>query len=171
MISELRGCQNQFSCSDETKARIGSALKHVWAKRLRWKRLGEEFLLSWSESIAKAAKDGGSDQQELDWDSYDKMKQELDVQQLQWAAEKAKAKEMAKIMAEQAALARAEKAAQKKAEKMARLAEKRKEWEEKAKARRERKRKEGRKKEKNEFSVSQGLKLKRLIKVKTHVIA
>lgn len=134
--------------------------------------MGEEFILSWSENIAKAAKDGWSDQQELDWDSYDKIKQEMAVQQLQWAADKAKAKEMAKINAVKAAVARAEKAALAKVEKMARIAEKRKEREEKAKQRREIKSKARRKSEKSgALSVPQELKLKRrLTKVKTHEI-
>ncbi|KAJ0101904.1 hypothetical protein Patl1_04806 [Pistacia atlantica] len=154
--------EHPHSHSDESKARIGSALRHSWAKRLRWKRLGEEFILSWSENIAKAAKDGWSDRQELDWDSYDKIKQEMAVQQLQRAADKAKAKEMAKINAVKAAVARAEKAALAKAEKMARIAEKRKEREEKAKRRREIKSKARRKSEKSgELSVPQELKLKR----------
>ncbi|KAH9763788.1 Histone-lysine N-methyltransferase H3 lysine-79 specific-like protein [Citrus sinensis] len=152
--------EHPIAHSDESKARISSALKHVWGKRLRWKQLGEKFLLTWSESIAKAAKDGGNDQQELDWDSYDKIKQEMALQRLQWAVGRAKAKEMAK---KQAALARAEKAALKEAEKIAKLAEKKKEREDKAKTRREMKRKAGRRSEKG---VSPGLKLmKRLIKI------
>lgn len=153
--------EHPIAHSDESKARISSALKHVWGKRLRWKQSGENFLLSWSESIAKAAKDGGNDQQELDWDSYDKIKQEMALQRLQWAVDRAKVKEMAK---KQAALARAEKAALKKAEKIAKLAEKKKEREEKAKARREMKRKAGRKSEQK--GAFPGLKLmKRLIKI------
>ncbi|XP_024034417.1 uncharacterized protein LOC18053895 isoform X2 [Citrus clementina] len=153
--------EHPIAHSDESKARISSALKHVWGKRLRWKQLGEKFLLTWSESIAKAAKDGGNDQQEFDWDSYDKIKQEMALQRLQWAVGRAKAKEMAK---KQAALARAEKAALKEAEKIAKLAEKKKEREDKAKARREMKRKAGRRSEKE--GVSPGLKLmKRLIKI------
>lgn len=131
----------------------------------------EEFILSWSENIAKAAKDGWSDQQELDWDSYDKIKQEMAVQQLQLDADMAKAKEMAKINAVKAAVAKAEKAALAKAEKMARIAEKRKEREEKAKQRREIKSKARRKSKKSgELSVPQELKLKqRLTKVKKPV--
>ncbi|KAL5736485.1 hypothetical protein ACOSP7_030833 [Xanthoceras sorbifolium] len=149
--------------SDESKARIGSALRHIWRKRLRWKQQGENFILSWSKSIAKAAKDGWTDQQELDWDSYEKIKQEMAVQQVQLTADKAKAEEMAKIIRKKAALERVqrvEKAAMEKAQKMARLAQKRKEREEKAKARGEIKRERGRK-SKRELSVSQGLKLKR----------
>ncbi|KAK3198708.1 hypothetical protein Dsin_022123 [Dipteronia sinensis] len=148
--------------SDESKARIGFTLRHVWRKRLRWKQWGENFILSWSKSIAKAAKDGWTDQQELNWDSYEKLEQEMTGQQLQLAEDKAKAKEMAKKIREKAALKRAEKVAMAKAQKMARLSQKRKEREEKAKARREIKRKTGRKSKKDgELSISQGLKLKR----------
>lgn len=152
-----------FSCSDQTIARIRSSLRRVWGKRLKWKRLREKFFISWLESIAKAAKEGGSDQQELDWDSYDKTKQEIALQQLQWASDKAKAKEMSKMRRERAALATAEK--------MARLAQRRKEREEKAKQRREIKRKTRKKSNKDEedLAVTKGLKLKqRLTKVKTH---
>lgn len=42
------------------------------------------------ESIAVAAKKGGKEEQELDWDSYDKIKQEMRHQKLQRVAEKAK---------------------------------------------------------------------------------
>ncbi|KAK9269661.1 hypothetical protein L1049_001439 [Liquidambar formosana] len=145
--------------SDQSKARIRSSLRQVWGKRLNWKRLREKFFLSWAESIAKAAKKGGSDQQELDWDSYNKIKEEIALQQLQQAADKAKAKEMAKL--------RAERAAQAKAEKIARLAEKRKEQEEKAKLRGQRKRMTRKSREdKEELTVAQGLKLKqRLTKI------
>lgn len=117
------------SHSEQTKAKIKSSLRRIWDKRLKWRRLKEKFFLSWLESIAETAKRGGSDQQELHWDSYEKIKQEIAIHQLQLAAEKLKAKEMAKLRGQKAALA--------KADKMARLAEKRKEREEKTKARRD----------------------------------
>lgn len=115
----------------------------------------------WAESIAKSAKNGGSDQDELDWDSYDKIKREIALEQLKRDKDKAKAKEMKQI--------RAARAAQVKAEEMARLAEKRKERELKAKTRGEMKRKTHRKskEEKEELAIAQELKLKaRLTKVK-----
>ncbi|XP_059661446.1 vicilin-like seed storage protein At2g18540 [Cornus florida] len=146
--------------SKRTVARIRSSLRRLWGGRLKWKRSREKFLLSWAENIAEAAKKGGVDQQELDWDSYDKIKKEIALQQLQWAAEKVKAKEMAKI--------RAVRSAQAKAEKMARLAQKKKEQEQKEKVREEIKRKTHKKskEEKEEFAVSQELKLKaRLTKI------
>ncbi|CAB4277385.1 unnamed protein product [Prunus armeniaca] len=75
-----------------------SSLRRVWGQRLKWKRLRDKLFLSWVESIAEAAKKGGSGQQELCWDSYEKIKQKLHLQELQLAAEKKKekAKERAK---------------------------------------------------------------------------
>lgn len=64
---------------------------------------------AWAECIANAAKIGGIEQEELDWDSYDKIKREMALEQLQQAAEKAKAKEMACIRAERALQAKVEK--------------------------------------------------------------
>lgn len=121
---------------------------------MKWKRSREKFYLSWAESIAKAAKKGGSDQEELDWDSYDKIKEEIALQQLQWAENKKKAKELAKMRAERAARARAEK--------MAMLAEKRRERERQAEARGEIKRETTRKskEDKEGLAVAKGLKLK-----------
>lgn len=58
------------------------------------KRLNETFLLSWMESIAVAAKKGGKEEQELDWDSYVKIKQEMLRQELQRVVEKEKLKVM-----------------------------------------------------------------------------
>ncbi|KAE8733639.1 Cobalt ion binding [Hibiscus syriacus] len=106
--------------SEESKARIGSSVRRAWGKRLKRKWLGERFFLSWMKSIAEAARKGGIDQAELEWDSYDKIKQEIALEQLQWATEKAKGKEIAKVRAEKA-----------RAERMARIAEKRKKQEEK----------------------------------------
>ncbi|XP_039002662.1 uncharacterized protein LOC120129151 [Hibiscus syriacus] len=106
--------------SEESKARIGSSVRHAWGKPLKWKQLGERFFLSWMKSITEAARKGGSDQAELEWDSYDKIKQEIAHEQLQWDTEKAKGKEIAKVRAEKA-----------RAERMARIAEKRKERKEK----------------------------------------
>lgn len=132
----------------------------LWGKRLKQKRSREKFVQSWAQSIAKAAKIGGSDQQELDWDSYDKLKREIAILQIHQAAEMAKAKEMART--------RAARSAQLKAEKVARLAQKRREREEKAKIggtliRRNRKSKE----EKEKLAEFQEEKLKeRLMKVK-----
>ncbi|KAH7512637.1 hypothetical protein FEM48_Zijuj12G0112000 [Ziziphus jujuba var. spinosa] len=114
------------SHSGQVKAKIGTALRRIWGKRLKCKQLKEKIFLSWAESIAEAAKTGGSEQEMLDWDSYETLKQDLVQQQLWLATEKAKAKEMAKLI-------KAEKQAQARAEKAEKLAHKRKKDAEKAK--------------------------------------
>ncbi|TKY66438.1 hypothetical protein E2542_SST09310 [Spatholobus suberectus] len=83
------------SHSDQTKAKISDSLRRVWHERLKSKRLVEQFLLSWAQNIANAAKKGGSGQEELDWDSYNKIKQQLELHQLLQAEEKGKEKLMA----------------------------------------------------------------------------
>lgn len=141
------------SHSDLSKARIGAALRRIWAERLKNKRSQEKCYLIWARSIAEAAKQGGPDQQELSWDSYETIKADLMFQHLQWKSEKAKAKEIAKLRAERVAKVRAEK--------LARLAQQRKEKEEKAKAGKiealARKKLED---EKKKTALSKGLKLK-----------
>ncbi|XP_058100755.1 uncharacterized protein LOC131245363 [Magnolia sinica] len=139
--------------SVQSKARIGFALRRIWGERLKLKRLQEKCYLEWAKSIAEEAKKGGLDQQELDWDSYEKMKAEILCQQLQWAADKAKAKEIAKV--------RAQRAAKAKSEKKARLARERKEREQKANAREFKKKAEKKsEEEKEDLAIFKALKLK-----------
>lgn len=148
------------SLSNQTKAKIRASLTKLWGKRLQWKRSREKFLRSWAESIATAAKMGGRDQQELDWDSYDKITREMALQQLRQAEEKAKAKEIARIQAERAA--------QVKAEKMAKIAERRREREENASVKGEsiKKKIKRSKEEKEKLAEFQEVKLKeRLMKI------
>lgn len=83
------------SHSDQIKAKISSSLRYVWQKRLKSKRLKEQFLLSWAQSIANGARKGGSHEEELDWDSYDKIKQQLQHHQLLWDKQKGKGKQIA----------------------------------------------------------------------------
>ena len=71
-------------------------MKQIWAERSRSKRLKEKFTSLWSESIAEAARRGGSGEVELDWDSYDKAKQEISSE------EKARTKKQNKMRAEEA---------------------------------------------------------------------
>lgn len=81
-------------CSDQVKTKISSSLRRVWGKRLLKKRLNEAFFQSWKESIAVAAKKGGKEEQELDWDSHDKIIQEMLHQKLKMVEEKEKLKLM-----------------------------------------------------------------------------
>ncbi|XP_026401213.1 ketol-acid reductoisomerase, chloroplastic-like isoform X2 [Papaver somniferum] len=145
--------------SEENKIKISIAQKKMWRKRLQMKRLKDEFYLKWAERIAEAARLGGCDQQELKWDSHEKITEELVLQQLQLTADKAREKEIAKL--------RRARAAKEREEKMARIAQRRKERiekerEEKSKPRVEIKRKTRRKsaEEKQLLALSKGSKLK-----------
>ncbi|GFZ05130.1 hypothetical protein Acr_17g0007020 [Actinidia rufa] len=133
MDPKVKSCKNH----DHTKANIRTALRRMWGERLKLKKSREKFLSPWAERIAEAARKGASGQQELQWDSYDKIKESW-----KWAAVHAKAKEAAK------------------AEKMARLAEKRKELEQKVKAREVKRKNRKSKEEREELLIAQGLKLK-----------
>ncbi|KAG6790414.1 hypothetical protein POTOM_006567 [Populus tomentosa] len=147
--------------SEAIRAKISSSLRQLWGKRLKWKRLRENFFLSWTKRIARAAKEGGIDQQELDWDGYDKIKKEITLKQLQGAMEKAKGEEIAKR--------KVEREKKEKEEKMERVAQKREEREEKAMEREETKRKAHRKSKKKteESSIARKLTLKkRLTKIR-----
>ncbi|GER53457.1 Rho GTPase activation protein (RhoGAP) with PHdomain [Striga asiatica] len=112
--------------SDQTKAKIKAAYMMRWRKQLKWKRSSERFMLSWAQSIAKAAKVGMSDEKELYWDSYNKLKEEIALQ-IHHTAQEADGKAIARV--------RAQRAAQEKSEKMARLPQERREHEENVKAR------------------------------------
>ncbi|KAJ1400821.1 hypothetical protein SESBI_29257 [Sesbania bispinosa] len=69
--------------------------RRVWQEKLKSKRSGEQFFLSWKQNIANAAKKGGCGQEELDWDSYDKIKEQMELHQHLQAEEKEKEKLMA----------------------------------------------------------------------------
>ncbi|CAH8363560.1 unnamed protein product [Eruca vesicaria subsp. sativa] len=88
--------------SDETKEKIRASMKQIWAESSRSKRLMENFTSLWSESIAEAAREGGSGEVELDWDSFEKAELEISSeQQFQLAEEKARTKEQTNMRAEE----------------------------------------------------------------------
>ncbi|KAM7279988.1 hypothetical protein ACFE04_007122 [Oxalis oulophora] len=149
--------ETKFSGSDQSKAKIQSSLRQIWAERLKLKRSRERVYHSWLESIANYAKKGGYGEKELDWHSYDKIKQEIAAKLLRRAAKKEKAKEIFKQ--------RRERAAQVRAEKMARIAQRRKEREEQEKRKAAEKRKERRnlKKDEDKSEGINGLQLKRML--------
>ncbi|XP_078428237.1 histone-lysine N-methyltransferase, H3 lysine-79 specific-like protein [Wolffia australiana] len=97
------------SHSDQSKARIGIALKRIWSERLRAKKLQARCYQAWAEAVAGAAKKGGLDQQELEWDSYEKMKSEILSEHLRWKEQRERQKEIEKRRAERALKARSEK--------------------------------------------------------------
>ncbi|KFK35714.1 hypothetical protein AALP_AA4G027700 [Arabis alpina] len=112
--------------------------------------LGKSFTSSWSEHIAEAARKGGNGEVELDWDSYERAKQEI-------LSDKARTKEETKMRA-------AEEAAQAKTEKMKRVAERKNEHEERDQ--RERKIRKPKQKKDNATIASRSKLKKRLTKVK-----
>ncbi|OIW08220.1 hypothetical protein TanjilG_15181 [Lupinus angustifolius] len=76
--------------SDQIKAKISYSQRRVWQERLKSKRLGEKWVCSWEQNIANAARKGESGQEELDWDSYDKIKQQFELRKLLQAEKKGK---------------------------------------------------------------------------------
>ncbi|XP_047334940.1 uncharacterized protein LOC124938531 [Impatiens glandulifera] len=143
--------------SYHTKVKLRSSLRKVWQKRLKEKRSKEKILDLWSESISSAAKIGGKDQTELEWDSYDKLKEQIALELHQRAEDQIKAKEMAKLQAR----FRAERATRSKEERISKLARKEKEQENKVEAIKIKSFKNS-----GEFPVNQEVKLKeRLTKI------
>lgn len=142
------------SLSNQTKTRISRSLQKLWGQRLKWRRSEEKLLQLWAESIARVAKTGGSDQKELEWDSYEKMKRAIALQHLERAAQMGKQKEMARLLAERAAREREER------KKI--LAQRKQKLAQKAKVRKRKRSKE----EKEEFAANQESKLKaKLMKI------
>ncbi|KAJ7948728.1 Nuclease associated modular domain [Quillaja saponaria] len=185
--------------SEQIKLKISSSLKHVWQERLKLKQSREKLFLAWAGSIANVAKKGGYGEEELDWDSYNKIKQKLALQGHLLNAEKVKVKKMAKMRAKnfflswakciakaakkgglgereldwnsydkikqekakakEIARLRAEEQAQLKAIKKVMLTQKKKEQEEKTEARGEKKRRRCRKEDGDDLALAQGFKL------------
>ncbi|XP_074311140.1 uncharacterized protein LOC141647009 [Silene latifolia] len=85
--------------SEQSKKKIGSSLKLLWAKRLKLKRSKEKFYYSWAESIAEAAKKGGIDEEQLCWDSYEIQKNEIACRRRQQNEKKAKEMVIQRIQA------------------------------------------------------------------------
>ncbi|KAJ8485157.1 hypothetical protein OPV22_017642 [Ensete ventricosum] len=143
------------SHSDQSKSKISASLTKIWEERLKQKRLQEKCCLFWARIIAEAAKIGSLDQEELEWDSYEKMKADMVSEQIKLKEEKARAKEIAKL--------RAENVAKDKAEKVAKLAEQRKLQKEKAEARKLEALSRKKSVERKKRELSKGLKLKAIL--------
>ncbi|XP_020672415.1 uncharacterized protein LOC110092273 isoform X1 [Dendrobium catenatum] len=109
--------ERPHSHSDQSKARISFSLRRFWHESLKHKRLQEKLYFSWARYIAEAAKRGGDDQRELGWDSFQKIKADINFQYLQEREEKALARETAKLIAEKVARDRAANNAQKRKKK------------------------------------------------------
>ncbi|XP_062180598.1 uncharacterized protein LOC133884997 isoform X2 [Phragmites australis] len=60
-----------------SKDKISAALRKIWERRIVSVKSRQKVLQIWSNSIAKAAKEGDHSQDKLDWDSYDRIKSEM----------------------------------------------------------------------------------------------
>ncbi|KAF3773488.1 hypothetical protein EJ110_NYTH55211 [Nymphaea thermarum] len=149
------------SHSEQSKARIGFALKRAWKRRLKRMSMQQQCCLEWQGIIAEAAKIGGIEQEELEWDSYDKQQLEILQAELQEKAEQEKAKEIAR-----------QKRAKDKAEKKVLLAQERKlKKAERAKARAEQKRAQKEKERKGSLFSKELVIMAKLPKVKKSSMA
>ncbi|WZZ89952.1 hypothetical protein YC2023_118531 [Brassica napus] len=93
--------------NSEYSQRLSTLLcRNVWS---RSKSLREKLTSLWSENITEVAREGGSDEVELKWDSYEKANREISYDKLKLAEEKAITKEQDKMRAEEAAHAKTEK--------------------------------------------------------------
>ncbi|KAI4366043.1 hypothetical protein MLD38_021968 [Melastoma candidum] len=146
--------------SVDTKAKISSSQRRRWRERLKQKQLAEKFFALWTDNIAWMAKIGWKDEGNLEWDSYEKIEEEINLQRLHWRAEKERAKNVAKM--------RAWIAAEAKAQKTALFAQKRKDMQEKREQRRQHRKPSSRlvKETRNVDAVAEGINLKkRLMKI------
>ncbi|WVZ04497.1 hypothetical protein V8G54_025303 [Vigna mungo] len=87
--------EHPHSHSDQTKAKISDSVRRVWHERLKSKRIRDGVLLSWTQRIANVAKKGGIGQEELEWDSYHKIRQQLELHHHMLASKKRREKVMA----------------------------------------------------------------------------
>ncbi|CAN6807651.1 unnamed protein product [Brassica oleracea] len=93
--------------NSEYSQRLSTLLcRNVWS---RSKSLREKLTSLWSENITEVAREGGSDEVELNWDKYEKANREISYDKLKLAEEKAIRKEQDKMRAEEAAHAKTEK--------------------------------------------------------------
>ncbi|CAN6881997.1 unnamed protein product [Brassica oleracea var. botrytis] len=93
--------------NSEYSQRLSTFLcRNVWS---RSKSLREKLTSLCSENITEVAREGGSDEVELNWDRYEKANREISYDKLKLAEEKAIRKEQDKMRAEEAAHAKTEK--------------------------------------------------------------
>ncbi|CAK8578039.1 unnamed protein product [Lathyrus sativus] len=81
--------------SEQTKAKMSDTQRRLWKERQKSKRARELFFLLWKQNIANAAMEGGSGQEELGWDSYDKIKEQLELHRISQTEGKEKEELMA----------------------------------------------------------------------------
>ncbi|KAL8138573.1 hypothetical protein V2J09_004574 [Rumex salicifolius] len=79
--------------SNETRKKIGLGVQIGWRKRREKLLIQETCFFNWQNLVAEAARQGLLDEEELEWDSYDKLNKQL---QEQWAESEEQRKSMSK---------------------------------------------------------------------------
>ncbi|KAL9249985.1 hypothetical protein AKJ16_DCAP14744 [Drosera capensis] len=67
-----------WAVSDEFKAKISFLHRRRWAEFRKWIRFSDGMFLAWAEIIAEAARKGEISEEELEWDSYDRIESKID---------------------------------------------------------------------------------------------
>ncbi|KAL1299201.1 hypothetical protein HN51_043630 [Arachis hypogaea] len=75
----------------KTREKIGAAVKMTWARKRERRVVQETCCLEWQNSIAEASRQGYGGQEELQWDSYEVLDEQL---KLEWMASVEKRKRM-----------------------------------------------------------------------------
>eukprot|EP01018_Ginkgo_biloba_P000194 Gb_18962 [translate_table: standard] len=82
----------KYKCrSDVSRARISASMKRGWYKRHEKKLLQKACIVEWGENIAEAARKGGDGDDELNWNSYEILKENMNQE---WLLDIAKKKVM-----------------------------------------------------------------------------
>jgi hypothetical protein len=74
------GCSHVHSF--ESKEKIRCKLKNVWNRKRMNMFIEKMCIGEWREAIAEAARVGGLDDDELEWDTYKNLKHQIRLQQL-----------------------------------------------------------------------------------------
>lgn len=64
--------------SEDTRIKIGIAMRKVFKERRKRKKLQETCLFEWEESVAEAARLGAHGEDKLQWDAYGILKEKVD---------------------------------------------------------------------------------------------
>lgn len=80
--------QSVLLCSEETRVKIGAGVRIGWERRRQLMKLQETCLYEWQNLIAEAARSGFVDEEELQWDSFKILDQQLKEEWLQSVEER-----------------------------------------------------------------------------------
>lgn len=85
----LLTCFNGF-CSEETRVKIGVGVRMGWQRRREKRMLQETCYFEWQNLIAEASRRGYAGEEELQWDSYKILDEQLEREWLESVEERKK---------------------------------------------------------------------------------